>query len=169
MDVQWDALFRFDVAPLELFIRGTLMYWFIFVALRIAGRRDLGSLGITSILLLVLIADAASNGMSSDYQSVSEGMVLVATLFFWSVFVDRVSYFFPFTRVLLSPDRICLVRDGVMQRRAMRREYITEAELMSELRLHGINRLSDVRRAYIEETGDVSVLPYLEGKEKASR
>lgn len=157
MDVQWDALFRFDVAPLELILRGTLMYWFIFVALRMAGRRDLGSLGISSILLLVLIADAASNGMSANYQSVGEGMVLVGTLFFWSVFVDRISYFFPATRVLLSPDRICLVRDGVMQRRAMRQEYITEEELMAELRLRGINELAEVRRAYIEETGEVSV------------
>lgn len=157
MDVQWDALFRFDVAPLELILRGTLMYWFIFVALRMAGRRDLGSLGISSILLLVLIADAASNGMSANYQSVGEGMVLVGTLFFWSVFVDRISYFFPATRVLLSPDRICLVRDGVMQRRAMRQEYITEEELMAELRLRGVNELAEVRRAYIEETGEVSV------------
>lgn len=134
------------------------MYWFIFVALRIAGRRDLGSLGISSILLLVLIADAASNGMAANYQSVGEGMVLVATLFFWSIFVDRVSYFFPITRPLLSPDRICLVRNGTLQRRAMRREYITEAELMAELRLQGVNDLSEVWRAYIEETGEVSVL-----------
>lgn len=133
------------------------MYWFIFVALRMAGRRDLGSLGISSILLLVLIADAASNGMSANYQSVGEGMVLVGTLFFWSVFVDRISYFFPATRALLSPDRICLVRDGVMQRRAMRQEYITEEELMAELRLRGVNELAEVRRAYIEETGEVSV------------
>lgn len=158
MDVQWDVLFRFEVAPLELFLRGTLMYWFIFVALRIAGRRDLGSLGISSILLLVLIADAASNGMAANYQSVGEGMVLVATLFFWSIFVDRVSYFFPITRGLLSPERVCLVRDGVLQRRSMRREYITESELMAELRLRGVTELSEVRRAYIEETGEVSVV-----------
>lgn len=160
MDVQWDALFRFEVAPLELFIRGSLMYWFIFVALRLAGRRDLGSLGMTSILLMVLIAEAASNGMVAQYESVGEGMVLVGTLFFWSVCNDRLAYFFPFTRPLLSPDRICLVRNGVMQRRSMQREYITEPELMSELRLQGINDLSEVRRAYIEENGAISVLRY---------
>lgn len=140
------------------------MYWFIFIALRIAGRRDLGSLGISSILLLVLIADAASNGMSANYQSVGEGMVLVGTLFLWSVIVDRVSYFFPVTRALLSPERICLVRDGIMQKRSMRREYITEAELMAELRLQGVNELAEVRRAYIEETGEVSVQRTPDGK-----
>ena len=164
MDVQWDALFRFEVAPLELFLRGTLMYWFIFVALRIAGRRDLGSLGMTSILLMVLIAEGAANAMSAEYDSIAEGMVLVGTLFFWSICIDRVAYFFPFTRPLLSPERICLVRDGVMQKRSMRREYITERELMAELRLQGVNKLAEVRRAYIEETGEVSVLRYPEEK-----
>lgn len=133
------------------------MYWFIFVALRMAGRRDLSSLGISSILLLVLIADAASNAMAAEYKSVGEGMVLVATLFAWSVLIDRVSYFFPITRGLLSPERVCLVRNGVLQRRSMRREYITEEELMAELRIKGINDLSEVRRAYIEENGDFSV------------
>jgi len=164
MDVQWEALFRFEVAPFELFIRGSLMYWFIFVALRIAGRRDLGSLGMSSILLMVLIAEGAANAMSAEYKSVAEGMVLVGTLFFWSICIDRVAYFFPITRPLLSPERICLVRNGVLQRRSMRREYITEQELMAELRLQGVNELAQVRRAYIEETGAVSVLCYPEGK-----
>lgn len=165
MDVQWDALFELNVAPLELFIRGTLMYWFILIALRIAGRRDLGSLGVTSILLLVLIAEGAANAMSAEYESVGEGMVLVATLFFWSIFLDRVAYFFPITRILLSPERICLVRDGVLQRRSMRREFITEPELMSALRLQGVSELAQVRRAYIEETGEISVLRQSKKKE----
>ena len=159
MDVQWDALFEFNVAPLELFIRGTLMYWFILIALRIAGRRDLGSLGVTSI------AEGAANAMSAEYESVGEGMVLVATLFFWSIFLDRVAYFFPITRILLSPERICLVRDGVLQRRSMRREFITEPELMSALRLQGVSELAQVRRAYIEETGEISVLRQSKKKE----
>jgi len=158
MDVDWGALFQFNIAPLELFIRGSLMYWFIFCALRIAGRRDMGSLGMTSILLMVLIAEGASNAMAADYESVAEGMVLVGTLFFWSIFIDRIAFFFPSTRPLLSPERICIVRDGVMQRSSMRREYITQQELMSELRIQGINDLSEVRRAYIEETGEISVL-----------
>ena len=168
MDVDWGALFQFNAAPLELFVRGTLMYWFIFIALRVAGRRDLGSLGMTSILLLVLIAEGAANGMAGDYESVAEGMVLVGTLFFWSICIDRVAYFFPATRTLLSPERICLVRDGVLQRRAMRREYITEPELMSELRLQGVDELAAVRRAYIEETGEISVLRYGTDNAKAN-
>lgn len=160
MDVPWRSLFEFTVSPMELIVRGTLVYWFIFILLRLGGRRDLGSLGLANILLLVLISDAAQNAMSSDYKSVAEGMVLVGTLVFWSVAVDRVCYFVPAIRALLAPDRVCLVRDGVILHRAMRREHITREELMSELRLKGIDRLADVRRAYIEEAGEISALTF---------
>ncbi|SHI35225.1 DUF421 domain-containing protein [Pollutimonas bauzanensis] len=160
MDVEWSSLFELTMPPLEIVVRGTLVYWFIFLLLRMAGRRDLGSIGISGILLLVLIADAAQNAMAADYKSVGEGMILIATLVFWSVAVDRVSYYVPATRPLLAPQRICLIKDGVMQRRGMRKEYVTEDELMAELRLQGIDDIAQVRRAYIEEAGDVSVLRY---------
>ena len=158
MDIDWYELFRFGVSPLEIVVRGTLVFWFVFALLRLAGRRDFGSLGAADLLLLVLIADAAQNGMAGDYTSVAEGMVLVATLVFWSVAIDLSCYFLPGTTRWLKPDRVCLVRDGVIQRRGMRREYVTQEELMSELRLKGIEDLAEVRRAYIESSGDISVL-----------
>jgi len=67
-------------------------------------------------------------------------------------------YFFPSLRRLLEPDRVCLVRDGCLQRRGMRSEYITRGELMEELRLKGIDDLAQVRRAYMESTGEISVI-----------
>src|SRR3546814_19338762 len=111
-----------------------------------------------NILLLVMIADAAQNGMAGDYKTITEGMVLIATLIFWSVFIDRLCYFVPVARVVLEANRLCLVKDGQIQRRGMRREYITEDELMAEVRKNGIDELSLVRRAYMEEAGAISVL-----------
>ncbi|QAA93331.1 DUF421 domain-containing protein [Pollutimonas thiosulfatoxidans] len=160
MEVDWLGLFQFQMSPLELFVRGTLIFWFIFVLLRIAGRREFGSVGTANVLLLVMIADGAQNGMAGQYETVAEGMVLIATLIFWSVFIDRLCFFVPAVRVVLEPNRICLIKDGEMQRRGMRKEYITEEELMAQLRAHGIDDVARVRRAYIEEAGQVTVLPY---------
>jgi len=164
MDIDWHELFRFGVSPLEIVVRGTLIFWFIFILLRIAGRRDFGSLGSADVLLLVLIADAAQNGMAGDYTSVAEGAVLVATLVFWSVAIDVACYAVPQTSQWLKPDRVCLVKDGVIQRQGMRREYVTEEELMSELRLKGVEDLAHVRRAYIESNGNISVLTHRKAK-----
>jgi uncharacterized membrane protein YcaP (DUF421 family) len=160
MEVDWASLFELNMSPLELIVRGTVTYWFIFALLRLAGRRDFGSVGMANILLLVMIADAAQNGMAGDYKTIAEGMVLIATLVFWSVFIDRLCYFVPAARVVLEANRLCLVKDGQMQKRGMRREYVTEDELMAELRKKGIDDIKMVRRAYMEEAGEISVLPY---------
>lgn len=160
MNVDWASLFEFTMSPVELMVRGTVIFWLVFILLRIAGRREFGSVGTSNILLLVMIADAAQNGMAGEYKTISEGAVLIATLIFWSVFIDRLCFFVPASRKFLEPDRICLIKDGVIQRRGMRRESITEGELMSQLRMNGITDVSEVKRAYIEQAGEISVLPF---------
>ncbi len=158
MHIDWVGMFGFSMSPWELVLRGSIMYWLIFMLLRLGGRRDLGSFGAADVLLVVLIADAAQNAMAAQYNSVSEGAVLVGTLVFWSVMFDRVAYYFPATRPFFEPRRVLLVKDGQMQRRGMRREYVSKDELMEELRLKGIDDLAMVRRAYMESTGSISVL-----------
>ena len=57
-----DGIFEFHVSAWELFVRGSLIYWFLFLLFRFVLRRDAGSMGIADILLVVLIADASQNG-----------------------------------------------------------------------------------------------------------
>lgn len=158
MTIDWTTLFAPGSPPLEMFVRGTVIYAFIFVVLRMAGRRDTGSVGVADLLMLMLIADAAGNAMSGDSSSVLDGMVVVATIIFWTVLLDRLAFWFPSLRRWLQADRVCLVRDGNIQRRGMRREYLTHEELMSELRLQGIEHLSQVKHAYMESNGHISVI-----------
>lgn len=81
-----------------------------------------------------------------------------STIVGWTVIVDRAGYFFKPVGRLLAADKVCLIHDGVIARRNLRREYITEAELLSELRLKGVTDVSEVRRAYMEADGNISVL-----------
>ena len=74
MDLDWSALFGLSLSPLELIVRGTAMYWFLFLLFRVVIRRRVGAVGISDVLLLVIIADASQNAMSGDYQSISDGI-----------------------------------------------------------------------------------------------
>jgi uncharacterized membrane protein YcaP (DUF421 family) len=163
MDIQWDDIFKFGMSPVEMIIRGSLTYWFIFILLRLAGRRDVGSLGMADLLVIVLISDAAQNAMAGEYKSVPDGMVLIATIVFWSVFIDRVAYLWPASRPFLRPPKLCLVKDGQLQKREMRRESITLEDLESELRQKGVSDVSQVHRAYLESDGSVGVIKKGEG------
>ncbi len=135
------------------------MYLFIFLLFRLVLRREIGAVGIADVMLLVLIADAASNGMSGEYRSITDGCILVATLAGWNYLFDWMSFHFPRVRRVLQPPPLAIVKDGKMQRRAMRQELLTAEELKSKLREQGIENLDGIKMAYIEET--VKSAPYV--------
>ena len=152
------GLFSVTVDPLELVVRGSAMYWFLFLLFRFVLRRDAGSIGIADVLLLVLIADAAQNAMAGGYESITEGCILVITIAGWNWLVDFASWRFPALRRVLEPRPLPLVREGRVLRRNMRREFLSMEELMAQLREHGIESLGDVRSATMENDGQISVI-----------
>ena len=156
--IDWSNLFGFSVNPAEMVIRGTVIYWFIFLLFRFVLRRDIGAIGIADVMLVVLIADAASNGMSGGYDSITDGCVLVATIAGWNYLLDWMSFHFPTIRRLVEPPPLALIRDGKLQRKAMRQELISSSELETKLREHGIEKLDDIKVAYLEDDGEISVL-----------
>jgi uncharacterized membrane protein YcaP (DUF421 family) len=151
-------LFRFDVSPWELIVRGTAMYWFLFMLFRFVLRRDVGSLAIADVLLVVLIADAAQNAMSGTYNSVSSGFVLVATIAAWNYLLDWASYHSDRVRRFAEPPPLRLITDGRVLRGNLRREMITVDELKARLRQQGIDKFSDVKSAYMESDGEISAV-----------
>jgi uncharacterized membrane protein YcaP (DUF421 family) len=158
MDIDWSALFGFSVNPAEIVLRGTIMYWFIFLLFRIVLRRDIGAIAIADVMLLVLIADAASNGMSGDYNSITDGCILVATIAGWNYIFDWLSFHFPAIRRWVQPPPLVLIKNGKLQRKNMRQELITHEEIKSRLREQGIQDLNEVKIAFLEEDGEISVL-----------
>jgi uncharacterized membrane protein YcaP (DUF421 family) len=156
-DVDWSQLFGFEKSILELVIRGTVMYWFLFAMFRFVMRRDVGAIGIADVLLIVIIADASQNAMSDDYESISEGMVVVGTLIFWNVLTNWLNFKLPLFQKFAEPPPLLLIRDGKVLERNMRREMLTRDELLSKLRQHGVERVEQVKWAYMESDGEVSV------------
>lgn len=152
------GLFRFGLDPLELVLRGTAVYWFLFVLLRFVLRRDAGSIGLADILLLVLLADASQNAMAGSYETIADGFVLVATIAGWNWLMDWGAFHFRAVARFVEPPPVVLVRRGQLQRRNMRRELISVPELMTRLREEGIEKLADVKMARIEGDGDISVI-----------
>ena len=161
-------LFEVHVPVFELMLRGTLVYWLVFLLFRFLLRRDVGAVGIADILLLVIVADAAQNAMSGGYDTFTEGAILVLTIVAWNWLLDVLSYRFVAIRRFTTPGRLTLVRMGVAQRRNMRREFITMDELREKLREQGIEKLSEVKAAYLEGDGEISVIRNSASPEPAS-
>ena len=152
------SMLSFEVSPVELVLRGTLMYWFLFLVLRFVLRRDTGSTGIADILFVVVVADAAQNGMSAEYRTVAEGCLLVATLVTWNVLIDWASFRFEAFRKFAEPPPLLLVRHGRVIERSLRKEFITHDDLQAHLRQFGVANIGEVRAAFMESDGKFSVI-----------
>jgi uncharacterized membrane protein YcaP (DUF421 family) len=158
VNVPWHEIFAIHVAPLELIVRGTLIYWFLFLVFRFVMRHDVGSMAVSDILLLVIIADAAQNAMSAEYRSVTEGLILISTILGWNFLLDWAGWRFQSMRSFTQAPRLLLVRDGRIMEKNMRRQLITPEDLMTKLHEQGVDDPKQVRRAWLEPDGDISVI-----------
>ncbi|GAA2404411.1 DUF421 domain-containing protein [Streptomyces glaucosporus] len=151
-------------APLpETVLRGVVIYLALLAMMRVVGQRESGGLGLTDVLIVVLIAEAVSGGLGGDSDSVTDGIVLTAAILVCSVAVDAAAYRFPRFAAVVKASPRPLIRDGRLNRRLMRREFMTTEEVLSQLRLHGVHDPAQVRLAYLEPNGMISVLRRADG------
>jgi uncharacterized membrane protein YcaP (DUF421 family) len=134
------------------------LYLFLFLLFRVVIKRRVGAVGMADILILVIVADAAQNGMSGEYRSVTEGFILVGTILGWSVLIDWLTYAIPALQRVLEPPPLLLIDDGRVLWRHLRHEFVSETELRSKLREHGVTEPSEVEKAYMEPDGQITVL-----------
>ncbi|MBA1156411.1 DUF421 domain-containing protein [Microvirga mediterraneensis] len=156
--IDWQEIFIPSHSVLETIVRGTMIYIMLFLILRFLLKRQTGVIGVADLLVIVLIADASQNAMASEYKSVTEGIVLVLTIVFWNYAIDWLGFHFPAFQRITRPPPLLLIENGKMLPRNMRQEMITIDELKSQLREQGIEHCSEVKRAYIEGDGTISII-----------
>lgn len=154
----WQDLFGFSISPAEIVLRGTVMFWFLFAIFRFVLRRDVGNVGISDFLFVVIVADASQNAMTGESRTVMDGMLLVATLVAWNFLLDYLSYRVPLIRHLADPPPVLLVKNGRMLTRNLRREFISRPDVLMKMREQGIARLEDIKEMRLESDGDISVI-----------
>jgi len=145
------------VPILETVIRGSVMYLSLFCLLRVF-RRQTGSIGPADLLVLLLIADAAQNGMAEGYKSITEGVVLVATIIGWEYLVDWLAYRVPFVSKFVEGEPLVLIRKGKVIQAHLEKELMTEDDLLSHLRQKGVDDPAKVFHCCLEGDGHISVI-----------
>lgn len=156
--VDWRQVFMPTMAFSEAFVRMTAVYLSLVFLLRFVLRREVGALGVSDILVLVLVADAAQNAMAGTYVSVTDGLILVAILVFWDWALNYIGFKWRPARRALEPAPLLLVRNGQPMAENLRKQLMTDEELMHEMRLKGIANLDEVEYAFLEPDGEVSVV-----------
>ena len=160
---EWEKMFVLTMSPVELVLRGVLIYVSVCLLFRLILRRQTGRSTLQDMLVVVLVAGVCRNPLVADAYSIPDGLVVVCTILGASFVVDWLSYHYRWIHGLFHTSQVPLIRDGQVLKENLCRELMTEERLCSQLRAHGLERPSEVKEAYLEGTGNVSVIPRQEG------
>jgi uncharacterized membrane protein YcaP (DUF421 family) len=155
--IDWESMFVPTESILEVIIRGTIMYLGMYALLRVF-RRQSGSVGIADLLVIVVIADAAQNGMAGESKSVTEALILISTIVLWDWLFDWLGFRSQFFSRILQPQPLLLIENGKTIKKNLDKEFITEEELLSQLREQGVEEIGSVTKCFLESNGHFSVL-----------
>ena len=155
--IDWQSMFVPTESILEILIRGTIMYLAMYLLLRIF-RRQSGSVGIADLLVIVVIADAAQNGMAGDSKSITEALILITTIVLWDFFFDWLGFKSVLVGRILEPKPLLMIENGKILKKNLEKEFMTEDELMSQLRQQGLENADSVKKCYLESNGHFSVI-----------
>ena len=143
---------------MDLAIRATFLFFFVFLLTRIIGRRELSSLEPFDLILLIVIGDAIQQGLTQDDYSVTGAMIAVATIAGMQVLSSWISFRSAKARRLLEGDPIVVVQNGNVIEHNLARERMTAEELSEEMRLNQIGTLDEVAWAVLESNGHISFI-----------
>src|SRR5436189_5857536 len=141
--IDWQSMFVPTESIFEIVIRGTIMYLGMYFILRIF-RRQAGNIGMADLLVIVVIADAAQNGMAGDSKSITEALLLILTIVLWDFFFDWLGFRSAFWERILQPKPLLMIDDGKVIKKNLDQEFINEEELLAQLREQGIDGFHQV-------------------------
>lgn len=150
-------------------IRTILLYLIIIVGIRLLGKRQIGELEPSELVLALIIADLAAVPMQDNGIPLLDGVIPIITLLavatIFSVLAVKSIRF----RALLCGRPSIVIRNGMIQEEEMRKNRLTIDELLEELRAQGYGNPSGVKFAILETNGQLSVLPYAQDRPVTAR
>jgi uncharacterized membrane protein YcaP (DUF421 family) len=152
----WAHLFDLQLPVLEKVLRPILVYGFLVVGLRLAGKRELAQLNPFDLIVLLMLSNTVQNAIIGDDVTLVGGFIGATTLLAVNWLVVRYLYGHPGLDRIVEGAADVLVEDGHVHQDRLRRELITLSELKSAAHKQGIASLDLVERAVIEPGGTIS-------------
>ena len=143
---------------LDLIIRSVSVYFFMVIALRIFGKKELSQLNTADIILILLISNAVQNAMVGNNSSLQGGLVAALVLFVTNFILKKIMYNSKIIADLIQDKPEILIHNGIIDFKALAKLEITSQELEEVIREHGIEYFKDVKLAMMEIDGNISII-----------
>ena len=139
-------------------VRALILYVLIIICMRIMGKRQLGELQPTELVITILLSEIAAIPMQDNALPLGNSIVAVLLLVALEVFNSVVVLKSSKCRSFLQGNSLVVIRDGVVDQKQLKRLRFTMDDLFDQLRQKDVFDISDVRYAIVETNGTINVL-----------
>ncbi len=154
-----EHMFHLQLPVLEKVLRSVLVYLFLVISFRLAGKRELAQMTTFDLVVILTISNVLQNAAIGDDNTVLGGVIGATSMLVVNYLLVRFLFRHPRVEQLLEGEPEVLIRDGRVVPEVLARELITEPELLAAIRRQGVAEIADVALAVLETNGTISVVP----------
>lgn len=154
----WDDMFALNLPVMEKIVRAVIVYLFLLLGFRLAGKRELAQLNAMDLVVLLLISNTVQNSIIGNDNSVTGGVIGAATLLVANYLTVRFLFAHPRFDRLIEGSPTVLMNGGNLNRTAMQKELVTRTELQVAAHRQGFGSLGEVDQAVLEPSGVISFI-----------
>jgi len=147
-----------ELPVLEKILRASAVYFFLLIAMRVTGKRQLGQMSSFDVVVLLMISNIVQNAMIGNDNSVTGGFIGAATILSLNYGIARLVVTRKGIQRLIEGSPTILIHNGRLIEEHLRRELLSREELMASLRRQGILTIDEVHVALLEETGAITAV-----------
>ncbi len=145
---------------MDSMVRAAAVYLFLLILFRLSGKRTLAEVTTFDLILTLIISEAIQQALIGSDNSLTNGLIIVVTLVGLDMLISAVKLRFPRFDRFLEGLPVTILDNGRLHREAMKREGVDEQDILQAAReLQGLDRIEDLRKAVIEKTGQITVMP----------
>lgn len=149
----------------SVIIRSAIIYFFVFVVLRMAGKRTLAEMTTFDLVLVLIISEATQQALIDDDHSITGGMLAILTLVFMDVTLSVLTLRFKFLDRLMNGVSMFILENGKLYLDRMKKSRIQIEDILEAARkTHGLESLDEIKSAILEKDGSISIIPKYKDK-----
>jgi len=139
-------------------IRAFILYVLIFGCMRLMGKRQLGELQPTELVITILVSAIVAIPMQENSLPLGNSIIAVLLLVSFEIINSALSLKSPRLRSILEGNSVVIIRDGIIDQKQMKKLRLSADDLLDQLRQKDVFDINDVRYAIIETNGQLSVM-----------
>lgn len=144
---------------MELFLRATVIYWFLWVVVRGIGKRSLAELTPLDLLLIVIVGDLVQQGVTQEDMSITGAMIAISVFVVWTLIADWLGRRSTRANRLLASEPVIVLRGGQPVSSRLDQERVTIGDLKEAARIQGYGDLAEIEYGILESDGKFSFIP----------